>query len=110
MADITFGQDAEQKNVQASDSSEPRKLSDKHNFDLNELWGAKWNAPKEQDSVKSLADALPRLIVDNKNAATQNRRVLDGNQDHSEVQNGSGIKQQQPGELLDDMKTIINGA
>lgn len=110
MADIIFGQDAEQKNAKASDSSEPRKLTDKHDFDLQELWGAKWNAPKEQDTPKSLADALPKLVVDNKNASSQTRRVLEGNQDHSEVQNGAGIKQQQPGELLDDVKTIINGA
>lgn len=111
MADITFGQNAEQKAAQASDSSEPRKLLDKHDFDLNELWGSKWNPPKEQEKG-TLADALPQLVVGNdKNAnAKSTRKVLDTQEDHTIEKNGTGIKQQQPGELLDDVKTIINGA
>lgn len=111
MADNTFGQDAEQRNVQASDSSEPRKLLEKQDFDLKELWGSKWTDPKEQQK-SSLSDALPQLVVGNDKNATPKatRRVLDTQEDHTIHKDAAGIKQQQPGELLDDMKTIIHGA
>ena len=115
MADITFGQNAEQQKAQAFDSSEPRKLHEKqHDFDLQELWGAKLNTPKEQEKEKgnSFADALPQLVVGNdKNAAAKAKpNVIDTQEDHTEHKNAVGIKQQHQGELLDDMKTIIPGA